>query len=324
MKKISLLFVGFAALLMIPFAVHAEGTSIADRFETSFVEAIENRYGITADEFTDEWAAAQKSLDLANMNIGGIDKGGVDAHVLTDYFTNLEELNISGNQLGGLPNLPSTLKVLNVADNQITALPNLTPILTDLDISGNQIRELTTLPETLVYFDASNNPLAALITLPAGLEELYVSNCGLSALITLPESLKVLDASENELPGLPPLPANLETLNVSNNALTALPDLAPTITILDLSNNQLTELPILPENLITLNIKGNKIEQVLASQLPDSLVNFESDVEVTDDIASDSTEIVENPETSDTVLLFVSVAFISLVVSVFSYKKLHN
>jgi len=67
---------------------------IASEFDESFVNAILATYDdiTTEDEFTWEWASKQTKLELSNMSIGGIDKGGTNPHVLTTYFCNLKIL----------------------------------------------------------------------------------------------------------------------------------------------------------------------------------------------------------------------------------------
>ena len=163
MKKGKLIFTAFVCSLTFLFAtnVHA-ATPIADEFEESFVNAVMEQYDITREEFTDEWAKQQTELVLNGKEIGGIDKGGVNEHVLAAYFPNLEILDLGNNSLGGLPNFPATLKTINVEDNNITGLPNLPATLETLNVSGNKLVALPDLPANLVSLVASDNELPGL------------------------------------------------------------------------------------------------------------------------------------------------------------------
>ena len=136
-----------------------------------------------------------------------------------------------------------------------TALPG--GALLTLDISKNNITGLPDFPDTLIWLDVSENPLAGLPYLPADLVEFYCNDCGLTALpvahptttLRIPSSLLILEARGNLLTGLPALPAGLQYLDVSNNQLTDLPDLPTTLLGLNVSNNALGGLPSLPAGL---------------------------------------------------------------------------
>ena len=329
MKKGKLIFTAFVCSLTFLFAtnVHA-ATPIADEFEESFVNAVMEQYDITREEFTDEWAKQQTELVLNGKEIGGIDKGGVNEHVLAAYFPNLEILDLGNNSLGGLPNFPATLKTINVEDNNITGLPNLPATLETLNVSGNKLVALPDLPTTLVSLVASDNELPGLPALPANLEVLNVSNNKLPGLPDLPATLETLNVSNNELPGLPAFPAALKSLDISNNQIPDILPLPEGLKSFDMSNNLFTSLPTLPGGLTTLDITGNEIKEVLLSQLPETLETFNSDVEVTDDItaADDTQEKVEeeNPETSDGILLFIGIAVVGLAGTALAYRRLHN
>jgi len=147
-----------------------------------------------------------------------------------------------------------------------TALPG--GALLALDISNNNIAGLPDLPDTLMWLDVSENPLAGLPYLPAGLVEFYCNDCGLTDLpvanptttLRIPSSLLILEARDNQLDGLPALPTGLQYLDVSNNQLTGLPALPTGLQYLDVSNNQLTGLPALPTSLLGLNASNNPLD----------------------------------------------------------------
>ena len=169
----------------------------------------------------------------------------------------LQELDVSGNQLTSLPeNLPAQLQKLKVSRNRLTSLPkNLPDQLQELDVSSNR---LTSLPENL----------------PDQLQKLYVINNQLASLPeNLPASLQQLHVSKNRLISLPEnLPASLQQLHVSNNRLTSLPQrLPPRLTWLDVSGNRLTSLPEnLPDQIRVLGVSNNRLPS-LPENLPTSL-----------------------------------------------------
>ncbi|WP_214102896.1 leucine-rich repeat domain-containing protein [Acrocarpospora catenulata] len=89
----------------------------------------------------------------------------VCGNALTDVpagaFTTLD---ISGNRLGGLANLPATLESLDASGNRITALPDLLdlPALRRLDLSGNRLTSVDVLRAlTLDELHLDGNLLAA-------------------------------------------------------------------------------------------------------------------------------------------------------------------
>ncbi|XP_078605300.1 uncharacterized protein LOC144878523 [Branchiostoma floridae x Branchiostoma japonicum] len=122
----------------------------------------------------------------------------------TGEFPSLTSLDLSKNQLKGLPNSIShlsTLEVLNVSDCSLTVLPdslvNLQS-LTSLDISGNPLKALSS---TILHISA--------------LKALQVSKCSLAALpdsIGEFQSLTSLDISSNCLKALPNSMSQLCTL----------------------------------------------------------------------------------------------------------------
>ena len=189
--KNTIRLIGIAMVIMISALlfsndVQAAGTNIADKFEKSFVNAVCEKYSITEEEFTTEWATKQTRLELSNMEIGGIDKGGNNPNVLAQYFPNLEKLDLSNNELGGLPNFPATLKEIDCSGNNIDGLPNFPAGLTKLNVNNNKLVALPNLPATLIELNVEDNNLEGLPDLPAGLKVLNVNGNGLEALPALP------------------------------------------------------------------------------------------------------------------------------------------
>ena len=90
-----------------------------------------------------------------------------------DKYTNLKELNCSGNEITSLDNLPPNLEVLKCSSNKFTSLNNLPPNLEILNCSDNKITSLDNLPSKLEVLYCYNNKITSLDNLPSTLKELY-------------------------------------------------------------------------------------------------------------------------------------------------------
>eukprot|EP00866_Antonospora_locustae_P000384 jgi/Antlo1/384/174 len=176
----------------------------------------------------------------------------------------LEELDLSGNQLTELPEeigRLKRLKVLGLGGNWLKALPESIgdlSMLKDLLLHNNQ---LTALPETigqmsqLQVLDISDNELTALPEAIGRLERLQKLCLTSNRLTALPETigrlerLQMLDLSGNQLTTLPEAIGRLERLQklyLDYNQLTALPEAIGRLEMLQelcLDNNQLTVFP---------------------------------------------------------------------------------
>jgi len=180
-------------------------------------------------------------LYINNLNI--YDITGIE------YFTNLEQLECSTNNLTSLSNLPSSLTNLNFNYNNLSSLPILPESLTVLQCLSNSLTEITELPPFLEYLNCSVNNITTLPELPETLTGLNCTNMDLSELPELPPMLDLLYCSSNDLNMLPQLPSTLTKLRCSSNNLTVLPQLPPALTLLTCNNNQLTCIPTLPMSL---------------------------------------------------------------------------
>ncbi|MGA7178512.1 MAG: leucine-rich repeat domain-containing protein [Thiobacillaceae bacterium] len=205
-------------------------------------------------------------------------------------LTQLQTLDVSGNQLTALPEAIgqlTQLQTLDVSGNQLTALPATIGQLTQLQtlyVSGNR---LTALPATigqltqLQTLDVSGNQLTALpeaIGQLTQLQTLYVLGNRLTALpatIGQLTQLESLDVSRNQLTALPATIGQLtqlQKLDVSENQLTALPEAIGQLTQLQklyVARNQLTALPEnmgLLVSLLELDLAKNRLKD-----LPESI-----------------------------------------------------
>ena len=253
--------------------------------EEHFPDAAFRGYVLDKLDFNGDGKLSKNEIaQVKNMDIGWQEITSIEG---VGFFTSLESLYCSGNQLTELPNLPESLTELYCSGNQLIALPELPVSLQYLYCSDNLLTQLPELPSKLQSLNCSGNQLTELPTLPASLRSLYCYNnkltslpsnlsqvtlceinCSGNQLTELPEflaSLQYLGCYNNKLTSLPSNVSelgNLTYIDCSNNQLTALPELPASLTSLDCSYNQLTELSELPTSLNTLVCAGNKLENL--------------------------------------------------------------
>lgn len=187
------------------------------------------------------------------------------------FFTNLDSLDVTGNDFTSLPALPPNLKWLNCSSGELYSLPAQLPNgLQHLIARTNNLSSTPVLPNTLRVLDLLSNDITVLGPLPTDLVELNVQGNLLSSLPALPQGLVTLHAVDNHLTSLPELPAGLEYLVLSYNELTTLPALPASLIELYTPSNMLTSLPPLPNGLRKLSTMANELV-ALPAPLPDSL-----------------------------------------------------
>uniref|UniRef100_A0A6C0H5V2 Leucine-rich repeat protein n=1 Tax=viral metagenome TaxID=1070528 RepID=A0A6C0H5V2_9ZZZZ len=91
-----------------------------------------------------------------------------------------------------LDSLPDDVDEINVSFNNLRSLPVLPEKLQTLCCSYNNLTSLPILPENLKYLSCSYNNLTSLPVLPENLERLYCYNNNLTSLPVLPEKLEIL------------------------------------------------------------------------------------------------------------------------------------
>jgi len=227
------------------------------------VMAPNNAYRTAEQKIDRARRSGAKELDLNN------DYGG-EKHKLTELpaslsqLTQLESLNLSGNQLTVLPEWLSKLtqlRSLDLSGNRLTVLPEWLSQLTQLrslNLSGNQ---LTMLPEwlgqlaQLQALDLSGNEFTVLPEWLGQLTQLQSLDLPGYRVTALPEwlgkltRLQSLDLSGHRLTALPEWLGKLtrlQSLNLSGNQLNVLPEWLGQLTQLhelNLSRNRLTALP---------------------------------------------------------------------------------
>ncbi|MES2832702.1 MAG: NEL-type E3 ubiquitin ligase domain-containing protein [Pseudomonadota bacterium] len=187
--------------------------------------------------------------------------------------TEQSNLNLTGLKLSSLPDVLSSLgsvTSLDLVGNRLTTLPNLPPYLQKLSATGNRLTSLPELPETLNSLACDFNRLSALPDLPGSLDSLYVVGNRLLTLPRLPQALAAMDVSHNQLEHLPTIPNSIKTLSVRNNRLTRVPQLEGQIDVLELGYNRLQRLPENIERVVgsgILDVTGNQWDAETARRL---------------------------------------------------------
>ncbi|KAL6073932.1 hypothetical protein QOT17_004626 [Balamuthia mandrillaris] len=219
------------------------GCTVASRLQRSFSASNGGQMlnlsglGLERDVPTE---AQSKQLTAALMDLNLSHNCFADIPTSLPLYSNLQELNLSGNrltQLSLLDKLPK-LKALSLNGNQLTRLPATIAQCSDLEkleLRNNQLQQLPLEIGFLTKLEdlhLTGNPLSSLppsIGYLANLEVLDVSSCGLRQ---LPEELSYcfrlieLDLGNNNLGALPQtlgLCSRLGALNLCDNQLTDLP-----------------------------------------------------------------------------------------------------
>lgn len=205
----------------------------------------------------------------------------------------LEVLELQGNKLQSLENLPTTLKVLDISQNSLIndgiffPFPHLEtlnlshnrmniyeiddflacfPSLKTLDASDNFLKWVGFLRDSQVEeLDVSINRLQTISGLPLTLKKLVADTNDVTMIQSkLPPILEILDLSHNHL-RYAGLPLNwsscLRELHVDKNKIERFPRKLPdSLEVLTMNENQLTELPSqLPESLKIFLVRSNKL-----------------------------------------------------------------
>jgi len=233
-------------------------------------------------------------IELKNKKIYEIDSNFRDVDSIPrslccpDFLKNLSIINISGNKITTLPNLPTNTIYLDITSNKLKKLPNIPKTLKQLkcgfndikkfpnipkdseinyiDLSNNQLTEINGINLTmLIYFDASFNKLTdsseSHIYNLSNLETLKLVRNNFTNIKLLPKTIKLFDCTANEILKLPEnieFCENLTDIFASKNKLTFINILSKNLEKLYISNNRITHFPhILPKTLQILDISFN-------------------------------------------------------------------
>ena len=243
-KRFRGLWVCVMLCLLLPTMALAAGSVAIDssHFPDNSFREIVDTFDLNGDRVLSETELEKvTSIDCNNKGISSL-KG-------IEYFTKLEELNCSGNQLKDLDvSSNGAMMRLNCSNNNVTTLDvSRNPVLVTLDCSNNKLTALdVSCNANLQYFYCENNQLTSLDvsnhTVLASLDcdsnrltQLNVKNCTkLSNLSCADNQLTALDVSDNTA---------LVTLDCYNNDLTVL-DVSShsNLATLGCGKNQLTSL----------------------------------------------------------------------------------
>ncbi len=166
--------------------------------------------------------------EVKSLNNLQIKRKGIKNLDGLQYFSMLEELDCSRNEIMNLNFIPSTLKYLNCSNNEIEILNNLPPLLLEFDCSNNKIKEIPQLPNTLRIFYCMENSIVKFINLP---NSLYDFNCSYNQIVQLPNfntkdsNLKEIDCSYNpKLKCLPELPVSVKKIQYQGTKIQCIPN----------------------------------------------------------------------------------------------------
>ena len=206
------------------------------------------------------------------------------------YFSNLEELECSCNNLTTLPTLPSRLKKLYCNYNNLTTLPPLPSGLEVLYCYENKlvsISGISSCASTLKWFDCNSNRCLTSVNITGmtALEQLYFDNCTELTDITCQNNPKLflietkycskltnLYCPNNDLRTLNLVGCTaLKTLRCYNNKIYRIYNLdsCTSLTYLDCNNNYIEWFDALPASLQELHCNHNQLSPL--PSLPGSL-----------------------------------------------------
>lgn len=146
------------------------------------------------------------SLDLSNQNLQEIP--------YIEPKLGIHTLDLSGNQISRITNLPVGLINLNLSENQIKKVENIPESVKYLDLWENQISTITNLPVGLIYLNLANNQIKKLENLTEKIEYLYIYENQIKLLPL--ELLKLQNLKEINYYGNPITKVNNRLLNRFN------------------------------------------------------------------------------------------------------------
>jgi Secretion system C-terminal sorting domain/SprB repeat len=225
-------------------------------------------------------------VDIINDTILGIPNLGIANFYGLQFFTMLEELYITGNNLSGFSLPPfNNLQVLGITDcPSITAFPVVSSpvIYTQYCFTCTGLTSAPPIqPSTKIYNFINCPNLNALPPLPSGLVVLDLTGSSIDVLPAIGDTLQILhvDSNQNIQFSFAGLTQNsqMHTFSCENAGLFDLPDLTNYKgTSLVCRNNLITCLPKLPETIQNIAASGNLITCLpnIPSSLSSSDVGF--------------------------------------------------
>jgi uncharacterized repeat protein (TIGR01451 family) len=261
----------YIILFLMVFCFKAKTQNFVTIPDANFANWLNQNYAtcMNGNQMDIECPAIQSAFSVNVQQYGISDLTGIE------YFSGLQILNCSFNQLSFLPTLPPNLLNINCIANNLSSLPPLPNSLRTIQANGNPLlTSFDAWPPELASLSIGGTSapilLANIPPLPPSLTFLSIQNAQLSELPPLPPNLQTLSCANNPLGTLPPLPASLISLACLNNNLNNLPDpLPPGLRFLTCDDNNLTQLPALPNTLQQLMCGNNNLGAL--PFLPDSI-----------------------------------------------------
>ena len=191
-KKVFVSVLGCAmALSMMPSIVHAQENIIIN--EENFPDPNFRVFLETLSEGEDGIFTPEEIEGITDLSYDGF--SATEEEKLTDvsgieYFTSLEYLDLSGNNIETLRVTSPVLVDLDCYENKLTSLTVTSPVLEWLDCHANQLTTLEANSAVLDYIDCSNNYLTSLDLTPFESLTFLDANCNV---------ITSLDTSANPL-----------------------------------------------------------------------------------------------------------------------------
>lgn len=296
-KILSLLLAMCMVTCMMPSMAYASNERIAIN-EINFPDAKFRNY--VASKFDKDYDHFLSSKEIEDVTYISCPRKGISSLKGIEYFTNLNRLNCSCNNLYSLDVSKNTLlERLECSENQLSSLDirnnnKLTYLecrtnrLTELDISCNrELTDLYCINNRLSTLDVSNNPNLIVLYCSSNvfLDALDISNCiSLGSLICSDTSISKLDLSKNtELRYLDCSGTNLKNLDVSKNTWLGYLDCGYTkLTELDVRKNyNMHTLVCSGLGLKYLDVSNNfELEKLMCENNNLAVLNLESNTEL--------------------------------------------
>jgi Leucine-rich repeat (LRR) protein len=190
---------------------------------------------------------------------------------IIDSYVPGEILNLQNLSLYELPMLPEHITMLDISGNYITFIDELPANLVMLNAKGNRIESIR-LPDNISVVNLTYNNLSE-INLPSKVQNLSIAYNNFTVMPPLPPNIWYLDVSYNKIDTIEYLPDILKGFICIHNQLEKLPNIPIYLEYLDCSGNKLVELPTLTENLSKLICSNNQIKSI--ETLPKNLIIFD-------------------------------------------------
>lgn len=200
-----------------------------------------------------DWAFKWDIMAFNAINHSYCDLSHKALHHVPDLDSNITFLNLRGNPLKTLTNLPKKLEILDVSDCMIQCItPNMLPHgLHTLIIYGNKFTKIQNMCTTLRYLFIGNEYITKIENLHQGLLSLtYNSTCTqyINKIENIPSTLQILDLDYQNISKIEGLPHGLKCLSLRHNRITVLNNVPNTVQNLILEGNQIDEIRHIPKN----------------------------------------------------------------------------